>query len=235
MALHRFVFRFERLVDIFIAPSLFLKEKLSAMGLKVRIVHLPHFIDVSGVTPELKGPKKPAYVYFGRLDPEKGLATLALAASGLPWTCTIIGDGELRPALERAAREAGPGRLALRPHLDQSGLREEVRRSSFAVLPSEWHENAPFMVLEAFALGKPVVGARIGGIPELVRDGETGLLFEPGDAEDLRRKISAMASDPGLTEAMGRRARSFVEERLNPAGHYHRLMEVYESLLLSRS
>ncbi|OGD27400.1 MAG: hypothetical protein A2Y56_03420 [Candidatus Aminicenantes bacterium RBG_13_63_10] len=235
MTLHRFVFRFERLVAAFLAPSLFLKEKLEDMGVRAPIVHLPHFLDAAEFRPEFGGPQKPAYIYFGRLDRVKGLATLAAAASGLPWTCTIVGEGELRPELEKAARAAEPGRLVLRPHLDRAALREEVRRSSFAVLPSEWYENAPLMVLESFALGKPVVGARIGGIPELVRDGETGLLFEPGDAEDLRRKISALASNPGRAEDMGRRARRLVVERLNPDGHYHRLMEIYRSLLGIRS
>ncbi|MBM3297343.1 MAG: glycosyltransferase family 4 protein [Candidatus Aminicenantes bacterium] len=230
MTLHRFVFRFEKKVDIFLAPSLFLKKKLEEMGVRAPIVHLPHFLDAEAFTPEFRGPDRPAYIFFGRLDRVKGLATLARAASGLPWTCTIVGDGELRPELEKASRAAEPGRLRIRPHLGREALQEEVRRSTFAVLPSEWYENAPLMVLEAFALGKPVVGARIGGVPELVRDGETGLLFEPGDPDDLREKIKALASDPRRAEDMGRRARRFVAESLNPEGHYHRLMDIYRSL-----
>jgi len=235
MALHRFIFRFERRVGMFVAPSLFLKAKLEEMGVRAPVVHVPHFLDPDGFTPAAAGPERPAYIYFGRLDRVKGLTTLAAAAAGLPWTCTIVGDGELRSELEQAARAAEPGRLSLRPHLERTALHEEVRRSTFAVLPSEWHENAPLMVLEAFALGKPVVGARIGGIPEIVSDGETGLLFEPGNTADLRAKISALAADPRRAEDMGRRARRFVEERLNPEIHYHRLMGIYRSLLGARS
>ena len=107
MALHRFVFRFEKLIDFFLVPSLFLMEQLQAMGFKARFFHLPHFLDISGFVPEFKGPERPAYIYFGRLDPEKGLATLARAASGLPWTCTLIGDGELRPEQKAILRPSG--------------------------------------------------------------------------------------------------------------------------------
>ncbi|MBN2199831.1 MAG: glycosyltransferase [Candidatus Aminicenantes bacterium] len=235
MALHRFVFHFEKKIDVFLSPSLFLKKKLEDMGLRIPVIPLPHFLPAEEFRPEFRGPDPPACVYFGRLERIKGLATLAAAASALPLKCKIIGDGAFRPELEKAARRAEPGRLELRPRLDREELQEEIRRSTFAVLPSEWYENAPLMVLEAFALGKPVVGARIGGIPELVRDGETGFLFTPGDADDLRRTMSMLASDPGRAEDMGRRARRFVLEKLNPDGHYLRLMEIYGNLRRGRS
>jgi glycosyltransferase involved in cell wall biosynthesis len=230
MTLHRHILRLERHVDLFLAPSLFLKGKLEDMGVRVRLEHLPHFIDASKIEPEAQPPRKPSFLFFGRLDRVKGLATLIRAAAELPWTCTIVGDGEMRPELERAARSAPNGRIVLRPHLGREDLTAAIRGASFTVLPSEWYENFPLSVVESFALGKPVVGARIGGIPELVRDGETGRLFEPGDAAGLRRTLAEMAADPARTAAMGRRARRFVEERLNPGDHYHRLMAIYERL-----
>jgi glycosyltransferase involved in cell wall biosynthesis len=82
-------------------------------------------------------------------------------------------------------------------------------------------------VIEAFALGKPVVGARIGGIPELARDGETGYTFEPFDATDLAAKIRFLAGDPAGVERMGRNARKLVEEDLNARKHYEGLMKIY--------
>ncbi len=96
------------------------------------------------------------------------------------------------------------------------------------VIPSQWYENYPRSVIEAFALGKPVIGSRIGGIPELVRDGETGLTFEPGNAEDLRAKVKLLISNPDMVSEMGRTARRFVEEKLNPEIHYQGLMKIYE-------
>lgn len=83
-------------------------------------------------------------------------------------------------------------------------------------------------MIEAFALGKPVIGARIGGIPELVRDGETGYTFEPFDAGDLAAKINLLADDRAGIERMGRNARRFVEEELNAERHYERLMAIYQ-------
>jgi glycosyltransferase involved in cell wall biosynthesis len=97
----------------------------------------------------------------------------------------------------------------------------------FMVLPSECYENNPISVLEAFASGKPVIGARTGGIPELVKDGETGLTFEPGDPADLAAKIDHLAGRPEAAAAMGRNARSLVERDFCPEVHYKRLMQIY--------
>ena len=95
------------------------------------------------------------------------------------------------------------------------------------VVPSEWYENNPRAVIEAFALGRPVIGARIGGIPELVRHGETGLLFESGHAEDLRTQIDTLLSQPAAAADMGRRGRRLVETELSPECHYAGLMQIY--------
>ena len=101
----------------------------------------------------------------------------------------------------------------------------------FTVLPSECYENNPRSVLESFALGKPVIGARIGGVPELVKDNETGLTFEAGDAEDLRAKIEFLLNSPGRIVEMGKNARKFVEEELNAEKYYNKLVSIYRRLL----
>ncbi|MFC2161880.1 glycosyltransferase, partial [Acidobacteriota bacterium] len=100
--------------------------------------------------------------------------------------------------------------------------------SKFIVIPSECYENNPRSVIEAFALGKPAIGARIGGIPELVRNHETGLTFESGNVEDLREKISDLLNNPDKIVDMGKNARAFVERELNAEKHYQRLMEIYK-------
>lgn len=226
MTLHRTVLRLERHVDLFITPSRFLADTLRRMGLRVPRAIIPHFVDPADFRPA-GPPASPSFIYFGRLDPVKGLRTLLRAAAGLPWPLVMAGEGPMRPEIERAAAAAPPGRLTLLPHLGRAALAEAVGRASCAVLPSEWYENFPMSVLEAFALGRPVIGTRIGGIPELVREGETGLLVEPGDAGGLRRAMTALASDPIRAAVLGRQARRFVEERLNPEDHYHRLMAAY--------
>jgi glycosyltransferase involved in cell wall biosynthesis len=86
-------------------------------------------------------------------------------------------------------------------------------------------------VIEAFALGKPAIGARIGGIPELIRDGLTGRLFEPGDPRDLRGRILDLLGDPEACRGMGREARALVERRFRPDEHYRGLIEIYEKAM----
>lgn len=81
--------------------------------------------------------------------------------------------------------------------------------------------------MEAFALGKPVIGSNIGGIPELVRDGETGLVFETGNAGNLRGKIMSLLENRDRIIEMGKKSRSFVEEELNPDKHYQGLIQIY--------
>ncbi|MBA3009846.1 MAG: glycosyltransferase, partial [Proteobacteria bacterium] len=90
------------------------------------------------------------------------------------------------------------------------------------------YENNPLTVIEAFALGKPVVGARIGGIPELVRDWETGLTYTSGDMADLKEKIVLMLENKEKIPEMGKNARSLVERELNAELYYHNLMEIYD-------
>jgi glycosyltransferase involved in cell wall biosynthesis len=226
MFVHHVLLRIYRHVDVFIVPSGFLKLKLKDMGFHAPMVRLPHFLDPADFTPSFEA-GEPSFIYFGRLARVKGIQTLLRAARGLPLKGKIIGDGELKEDVRRAVQAPGYSGFILKPHLSRGELIEEVKKSAFAVLPSEWYENCPRSVIEAFALGKPVIGARIGGIPELVRDGETGLLFEPGNVRDLREKLMILAENPGLAADMGKKARRLVEAQLNPDVYYSKLMEIY--------
>jgi glycosyltransferase involved in cell wall biosynthesis len=113
-------------------------------------------------------------------------------------------------------------------YLSGHPLSEAIANARIAILPSEMYENAPLTLLEAFAFGKPVVGARIGGIPEMIADGENGLLFEPGNVEDLRLKLERMSA---MTDReignMGRTARQMVEQEYSANAHFAKLMDVY--------
>jgi glycosyltransferase involved in cell wall biosynthesis len=110
----------------------------------------------------------------------------------------------------------------------------ELAKSACLVCPSEWYENNPRSVIEAFAVGLPVIGARIGGIPELVIDDETGYTFTPGDSEDLRKKILYLLNHPELRKKMGSNARKKAIEDYSQVSHYPRLMEAYESAIDAR-
>ena len=242
--LHRTVLAIYDKVDVYISPSLFLKNKLQEMGFKRKIVHVPNCIDTEKM---LIAAGKPHYrdnatlTYFGRLSSEKGLWTLLHTAEKLQANrknrearrirIKIVGDGPLRRALERRAKNDGLSNVTFSGYLSGRALYDEVARSVAVIVPSEWYENNPLSVLEAFALGRPVVGARIGGIPELVKDKETGLTFEPGNADDLCEKILALTADRSLCARLGENARDLVTSLFSPERYYARLMEIYGEVL----
>jgi glycosyltransferase involved in cell wall biosynthesis len=227
MHLHHHVLHIYDKIDLYISPSRFLLEKVREMGMKGKVYHLPNFADLSGNLPPHFEWEAEEIVYVGRLSHEKGIYTLLDAVRGIDAGLRIIGDGPLRNALAEKIGKEKIANARLLGYLKGDALQEEIRRSMFLVIPSEWYENNPRTVIEAFSLGKPVLGARIGGIPELVRDGETGFTFEAGNISDLRDKISFMLRGKEKLLHMGKKAREFVVGELNPEIHYNKLMDLY--------
>ena len=228
MYLHHSVFRVYDLVDCYICPSLNLKNKLADRIDAHKLFFLANFIaEIPPVSPFPVGHK--TIVYFGRLSREKGLSTLLKAIKGLDVRCLIIGEGPERTALEKIIKEEGLDKVAFLGYLQPKELQVYIRQAAFTVLPSEWYENSPRAVLESFALGRAVVASRLGGLPELVIDNETGLTFEAGNALDFREKILQLLENPQKAEEIGRRARRFVQEQLGSEGHYESLMKIYET------
>jgi glycosyltransferase involved in cell wall biosynthesis len=106
-----------------------------------------------------------------------------------------------------------------------------MRRALALVVPSIWYENFPRTIVEAFACGLPVIASRIGALAEIVRDGQTGLLFEPGSALDLAGKMAWARANPQRMAQMGAAARAQYEAEFSPEVNYRRLMEIYEDVL----
>jgi len=101
----------------------------------------------------------------------------------------------------------------------------------FMVFPSEWYENFPYTIIESFACGVPVVSSRIGGLEELIEDGVTGFFFEPGNVDDLSRKIAKLVENKELLSKMRHNARKLAEERYSEEVGYKNLMDVYKDTL----
>ncbi len=230
MYLHHLLLNIYSQVDVFLSPSRFLAVKAAEMGFAPKIQLLPNFIDLDNVSPVYTWEEK-AVAYFGRLSPEKGIPVLLDAFKGLDLECWIFGDGPERPRLEAMVHKNGLANIRFFGHLDREKLHRHLKKAMFVVLPSLWYENHPYAAAEAFALGKPVVASRIGGLPELVRDDQTGMTFEPGKAEDLRQKILHMLSNSARISAMGKKARAYAEETLGPESHYKKLLELYQKLI----
>lgn len=214
-------------VDAYLAPSRFMQEAISHRIARQRVHLLYNGVDTQAM--QGSGADHNYVLYLGRLSAEKGVATLlaAHALSRAGWKLVVAGTGPLEHDLKLQHKQA-----TFMGHVSGEQLREVVDRASVVVVPSEWYENCPMSVLEAMAYGKPVVGSRMGGIPELVADGETGLLFEAGNAGELRAQLDRLMADPGLRGAMGRQARQRVEAEFSVTRHNACLMDVYKSLLV---
>lgn len=215
-------------VHRFITPSRFLRDKCVEYGCdEVKIEYIPNFVDPSWMA---ECPAGGEYLlYMGRLSREKGINTLLRAYGHLksPIPLKIIGEGPERRAFEREASDAGL-QATFTGYLGGSQLKEALAGSRVVVVPSECYENAPMSILEAMAHGKPVIGARIGGIPEMIDDGVTGYLFEPGNAADLQCKLEQFLSLPDAKVAeMGSAARQKVAKEHDAAGHFAVLMQIY--------
>ncbi len=230
--IHRLM-RINDLVDIFIAPSEFLRNKLIEYGFdEKRIVSLNNFANIE-ITENINKDNG-YYLYIGRLSFEKGIKTLIDAAlmanSG---TLKIIGEGPLKEEMVSytKTRRGGKAGIEFLGHKSHDEVIRFLKGARFLVLPSECYENFPYSVIEAFACGKPVIASRLGGIPELVKNWQTGLLFTPGDVENLSLKIRFLMKHPDKARAIGENARGFVKERLTKERHYEELMKVYSGLL----
>ena len=234
MYIHHKILHIYDLVDVFISPSQFLKDKIVEMGFHRDIYLLPNFINIDEPLPSDTHDSK-TIVYFGRISQEKGLFTLISAMKGLRVQCKIIGTGPLTARLNSRIADEKIGNVILSGHKSGKELQNEINKSLCVVLPSEWYENNPRSVLETFALGKPVIGSRIGGIPELIADNRNGLTFEPGNPEDLREKILYMIKNPDKVRDMGKNARAFVEKNHAPEQYYQNLMELYKKAIRKHS
>ncbi|MEH2512183.1 glycosyltransferase involved in cell wall biosynthesis [Nitrobacteraceae bacterium AZCC 1564] len=223
-AIQRWLGSYEK-VDRFLAPSKFMRESALHRFRSDQVVLLYNGVDTDEI--EVSTRDDGYVLYLGRLSREKGVETLLRAheAAGT-WDLVVAGTGPLARGLQtryRSARFVG--------QLSGQALKETIGDASAIVVPSEWYENCPMSVLEAMAYGKPVVASRIGGIPELVVDGETGVLFEPGDADELRSHISRLMDDPSLRARMGAAGRLRAEKQFSIDKHNASLLETYRSLV----
>ena len=227
--LHRLLGLYEKNIDRFIVPSRFLLDKLVQWGwARERFAYIPNFVDVD----RFKANSRPGrrFVYCGGLIDIKGVATLVQAAVLARQPLTIVGRGPDEARL-RALSEANGGDVIFTGHLTKDALAAVVQEARAVVVPSECHENAPLALLEAYAAGRPVIGSRIAGIPELVREDETGVLYPTGDAEALAAALIRFAQLPDArVSAMGAAGRAWVERDFNAAIYLERQLGLYESL-----
>ena len=226
---HRTLKLYTRNVTRFVTPSRFLLAKFGEWGMDTsRFVYIPNFIDLDGFEPNASGGD--TFVYAGRLAPEKGVATLIRAAARAEVRLRIVGTGSDESRLRQLAAQSG-GNVEFSGYLSGAKLREVVASARAVVVPSEWYENAPLSVMEAYALGRPVIGARIGGIPELIREGETGFMFEAANVDSLTEVLSHVQALPqSKLGQMGSAGRERMRSEFSPELYRNRMLSLYQTI-----
>ena len=209
-------------VSIFIPPSEYVKNRLIEAGIRAeRIIVVPN---MSSLAYSMVDTDNASYIaYVGRISSEKGISTLLTGAriAGLP--IRIAGDYSSMPEILKTA----PTSVQFVGHLIRDQLGAFYGNARFSVVPSVCNEAFGIVVAEAMSHGLPVIASRIGAIPEIVEDGRTGLLFEPGNAYDLAEKMKLLWNNPELCRQMGRAGKEKVLREYSENVYYERLMGVY--------
>lgn len=215
-------------VTLYYAQTEFQKNILVSEGFAAeRIDVIPNMVNINTIPHHGELGK---YVGFaGRISPEKGISTLIIAAA----KCTNISfklAGDYRRLPELAS--SNPVNVEFLGNLDKVNLEKFYQDCRMLIMPSICFEGFPGVLIEAMLHGKPVICSRIGGLPEIVKNEKTGLLFAPGDADDLAQKIEYLWGRPELCKKMGEAGREKVMNEYSPDKYYNRLMNVYEKAIL---
>lgn len=232
MYIHKSLHSYQKYIDLYLVPSEFVGNKMKEGGFNQDKIHLiRHFIDPKEYPQSHNN--NHYLLYFGRLSAEKGLLTLLKAMEGIKRSrLKIVGDGPMRSTLESYVKNKNLQNIEFVGSLNGGLLKSVIANASFIVLPSEWYENAPMSIYEAFALGKPVIGSCIGGIPELIQHGKDGYLFQSKDYDELKFWINFCLKNKTLVQKMGKNARLKVQKLFNPQIYYKKLFTFY-SLIVS--
>jgi len=220
LAVHRVAGTYQKQVDVYIASGEFARQKFIQGGLPGdRIVVKPNFVSPDPGAGEGRGDYA---LFVGRLAEEKGIRTLAAAWRGLhDISLQVAGDGPLRDTVW----PEGATWIGAQPRNRVMSLMQDAR---VLVFPSTWYECAPMTIVEAFACGLPVIASNLGSIPEFVRHRHNGLLFEPGNPEDLARQVRWAFDHPEELRTMRANARREYEEKYTAERNYKMLMTIYE-------
>lgn len=255
-------------IDLIIAPSKFMKNKLDEGGFAGKTVAMQNFLTDSQMAmgartanthkfEDTKAGARPYFLFFGRLSKEKGILTLVkafLQAAGLArgndtvrnddrgtrtlpdvWDLHIVGDGPERGAIEQLIASAGQqaaSRIHLLGYKSGEKLQREVGNARFTVLSSEWRENMPYSGLESLAAQTPIIGARIGGIPELIEEGATGFVFASGDVDSLSWSMrEASKQSENVYMEMQKKCFRYINDNCRQNKYIKELVDFYARVL----
>lgn len=216
-------------IDKIITPSEFYKLKLIQDGIPGNNIEAIHnFIDMDNYNVEVEDD---GYAfYFGRLIKEKGIFTLLEAFKSLKDKKLLIaGDGpDLEKIKEYLNKNNMQENVKLLGYIDSDKVKEYVRKSRFIVVPSIWYENCPYSVLETLAIGKLIIGSNLGGIPELVKNNESGLIYTYNKPKELQEKMRVLFENKELADELGKNAKQIAKKEYSKESYYNKIINIYE-------
>ena len=219
-------------IDALVCPSRYMRDVMAQSGIDPdRLHHIPNF----SRPPDDGSPEPPEtvptrVVFAGRLSGEKGIEAVLAVAAALPAAEIVIaGDGPARPMVEQAAADQANVRFVGR--LDRPAVLDLLGSAAVVMVPSTWPENQPMVILEAYAMGTPVIASRMGGLPELVEPGVTGQVVEAGDHDGFVAAVRRYLDDPASAVAHGAAGSIIVERDHGLPGHLASLDALYTGLV----
>jgi len=231
---HKYFIPFENYFDRIILPSKFSYEKhVRIKKINHKLNHLYNFYPNLNNT-HINKNKGSYFLFYGRLSEEKGLLTLidTWLTSKSENKLKIVGTGPLSNFVKERIDQAEAKNIELLGFKHGTELADLIKNSSFVIVPSEWYENNPLTVIEAYSFGKPVIASNIGGIPEIVKDNSTGYLFEMKNVSQMKSTIEKSSQiSQSEYERLSINARKFAEDNFCEDDHYNKLIEIYSQTI----
>ena len=223
---------YSKQINKIITPSEFYKTKLVEDGISPeKIEALHNFIDIDDYNVKIED--EGYALYYGRIIKEKGVLNLIKAFKNIEnHKLYIAGDG---PDIENVKKYIKNNELdekiKLLGFLNSDQVKDYVRKARFIVVPSVWYENCPYSVLETLAMGKPIIGSNLGGIPELVKNNETGLIYKYDNINELTDKMKELLENKSKAEELGNTAKKTAKENFSKEAYYNKIIKIYEGVM----
>lgn len=217
-------------INYIITPSEFYRKKFIEDGVnenKIQAIHNSVEMDDYNVKTEDDG----YALYFGRLSKEKGILDLINAFKNCKeGKLFIAGEGPEKEKIEQIIKENKLGmRVKLLGFLNKEQMTEITRKCKFVVVPSIWYENCPYSILETLAIGKPIIGSNMGGIPELVNDNKNGFIYST--VEELTDKMNTLFEDKKLVEKFGKESKNLAKKNYDREVYYKKIEKIYKDVI----
>jgi glycosyltransferase involved in cell wall biosynthesis len=233
-ATHKLLGTWRHKVNRFIVLTEFAKSRFIDSSLRVHKNQLfvkPNFLPDPGAAGH---DREDFFLFVGRLSAEKGINTLLDTFTGSPKRLVVIGDGPDRRIIE--ARFLDENRVTFKGWVSKEEVLSYMSRCKALIFPSVWYEGLPFVIIEAFATGTPVIASNLGSMTELIEEGNNGFLFEPGNSHDLKTKIELFLHlDEKERRQMSENARATYLNKYHPEIHYQTILSLYERVIGEKS